>query len=535
MFTDVTDAPTRRQAILISAGLVYLCIPNLLFLSGWFTPVASITVGGLILLYVYRAIRLLYRETAPPAPVLQPGTSFSFILVLLLASLIVTFLFVIRGCIGIWPTNWDYYVFRQALLSNLSDAPWPLILPNGKEMSYYIANLLPQAVLGRIQSPDLLQYGVVVWSVIPVMLSLLLMSTAQWDSRISRGSRLLFLTFGIFIFSEPLRYFFPPDGTEPLHKGICFFSALTGIHLEPLVRIYAIGTYLNPMYECCSAYNSAPPLLLAVSMFVASGKTGRYIIPLVVTLLAALSPLGCMGLMPLAAVLFFKIQKGGFKSIIRKLLKQSLLPMLMLLLLAVYFLRAEGSVRAAPLWVAWGWWECLLFFLRMTVAWSLLVLPLWFVFKSDPIFRVTAVYLLLGYLLFIGSLPNDGFGRMNEFWLKSSPAYTLLLIVYWCQGWRRVGGWKYLILLGSAAHIFSSTFGALSGTGERGYLDVEDAWNGHLNHDAAFLNQSVPPCKEPIIPCLMLRQSGESERYFPGRLLPKAPGCDYSRPPKRER
>jgi len=60
-------------------------------------------------------------------------------------------------------------------------------------------------------------------------------------------------------------------------------------------------------------------------------------------------------------------------------------------------------------------------------------------------------------------------------------------------------------------------------------------WNGHLNHDAAFLNQSVQPCKEPIISGLMLRESGESERHFPGRLLPKAPGCDSSRPSKNER
>jgi len=116
-----------------------------------------------------------------------------------------------------------------------------------------------------------------------------------------------------------------------------------------------------------------------------------------------------MGLGPLAAVLFFKILKGDIKSIIREASKQSLLPTLMLPLLAVYFLRAEGSVRVAPLWMAWGWWECLIFFLRMTVAWSLLVLPLWSNFKSDPVFRVTAVYLLLGYLLFIGSFPNNVF------------------------------------------------------------------------------------------------------------------------------
>lgn len=532
MLTGGTCDLTKRRFWLITAGLVYLGIPNLLFLIGWFTPWAATLAGGLIVAYTARAIWLMKREAVPTTGDATENR-LGFHMTLLAVALSVAFLFITRGSIGIWPTHWDYSSFRQACIGNLRDAAWPVILPDGKEMSYFIANLLPEACLGRILPEGLHQWCIVVWSIIPIILSLMLLGTFTWGGATPWGKRIAILALVLFVFVDPLRILFPSDASAMLHKGICYFSEVTGIHLESMVAYRGVTTYTNPLSECTTAYNAVPPLLLAISMCLASGKAGRCVIPLTMSLLAALTPPGCLGLAPLALVLYYTGRDKN-RGIIRQSLPEAAVPAVMMVLLAVYFTRAEGNAHVAPVWVAWGWWEELLFGCGILAAWALLVLPLWARNKSNPVFLTMAGYLLVGHLLFIGSFPGDGFLGMNEFWIKSSPAYIVLLALFWVKDWSLVPRWKYLLLAGALLYTVPKNFSIISRAGERAYLDVEDDWNGHLCHDAPFLDQNVPPCKEPKIPGIMLRQAGESEWHFPGCLLPHAPGCDYSLPANKK-
>ena len=67
--------------------------------------------------------------------------------------------------------------------------------------------------------------------------------------------------------------------------------------------------------------------------------------------------------------------------------------------------------------------------------------------------------------------------------------------------------------------------------GYSGSPEVQDVWGGHLNHEHVSLYQKIPDCRSPYIPASIL-QKGEAENIWPGCILPKARGCDYSRPMK---
>lgn len=141
-------------------------------------------------------------------------------------------------------------------------------------------------------------------------------------------------------------------------------------------------------------------------------------------------------------------------------------------------------------------------------------------------FLVVAAFLFIGPFIYLGSPESV----CNELWLKVSPAYLTLLALFWVKRWSVLSKIKYAIaalcLLGTLQTVLKPW---LSVDFFR-YGVVKDIWNGHLNHSDPFLRQSVPPTREPLVPGILLREAGESERHFPGSLLPKAPGCDYTRP-----
>ncbi len=207
-----------------------------------------------------------------------------------------------------------------------------------------------------------------------------------------------------------------------------------------------------------------------------------------------------------------------------------ILPSAMFFVSVIYFTRGDGANAFTLTGVAWGWGDFLHQDAWLAAGWVVMVLPLFFVVRKDAFFlTLLGCYLLLPFV-FIGTMPEPGMGRNNELWLKASPCYAAVVAFYWLQHWRHIGWYKYVILLlclGTKARVVVNDVRLF---GSREYLQVDDRWNGHLNHDDPFLNQSVPPCKEPLVPGVMLREAGESEAHFPGCLLPKAPGCDYSRP-----
>lgn len=521
--TAVAASPVNPPG-LVAAGLVYLAIPNILFLMGWATPWAALAGSALILLFVVRAIVFQIREARGMQ--CSSGCGRWLLLSVLGCTMAVTLVFLSGGIVGLVPTAWDYSVFRQALFCNLRDAPWPVVLPNGKEMTYYIANMLPPALMARVLPSCLSQWCIVVWTCIPVVLSLLMITNAVQSRFRSRAVALWAVFLVVLLIRDPF-WMVMSDIWYPIQRKVLYAFSFLPYDLSFLCRPPQITVLPNPLHECLGAYNSTPCVMLAAALMVTCRPAAKYMIPLVMVLMVALSPLGSVGLFPLAVCLYIQAwRKNGGK--LSSYLPDCILPAFLLVVMAVYFCRADSLVTIAFGVSDRGLLADFIFFVRILVVWLVVVYPLWKAVGKDPLFRVVALMLLFGQMVFVGTMRG-----MNDSWLKFSPAYVLLLGMYYIWYWRRVNKIKFAVFAVCGLNVLLVSVVLMSQLGCMPYGEVKDDWNGHLNHDAPHLLQSVPPCKAPMIPGLLLRESGESETCFPGCLLPKAPGCDYSRPPAK--
>ncbi len=521
---NVAGEQSRTQSILISLGLVYLAIPNLLFLQGWFEPWFACIAALLILFAVGRAIGVSMESQAAPAATERQNV-LALILGLLTALFICLYLLVRSGLLGFVQSYGDLEILRNAMFANLRDDAWPLILPNGKEMSYYLAQVLPSAMLARLM-PHSGQWPVVLWT-LPAMLLVIAMVTTQMPARLAWGWKFALCALFLAIFG--CSYASPHwlnAGVQALADFLPF-----PIHVPIPGRTVVCGQSLS---GCGGVYNSYPPSLLLAAILLTCRHRAEVILPVALALTVPLSPFGGVALCPLVALRWWESirQNREFKPI--SLLPDALLPLAMVTVCALYFLRADGENVVSLTLIAWGWKSYLLYDGWRIAGWMTLLLPLWFCVKRDAFFYTFVLCYILMAAMFIGTMPQSGCGRNNELWLKAAPCYMLITATYWLTAWSRLHWCKHIVLAlcilmtAHKAHQFAQHFG------ENRYLVVDDCWSGHMNHDDPFFNQSLPRCHEPMLPGFLLREGGESERHFPGNMLPEAPGCDYSRPAQEE-
>ncbi len=519
---------TRLQSLFISLGLLFLAVPNLLFIWGWCTPWFAVASTAVLLFAVGRAVALSFRGL-PSAPCHLPSLRSTLLMGggLFVALLLILFFILRLGVLGFVPSFIDMDIIRTALFCNLRDAAWPLILPDGREMTYYLAGALPSSLLARLL-PESGQWTVVLWTSACLLLLLLLVSSALAPGRYSWGTRLMLVALFFACFCSPLiSYNLGPRLLVP-----CLYH-FTGIDLFPLCPVHRLSCS-NMLNNGAVLYNSAPYALMVAAMLMVCRHRAATVLPVGLALLVPLSPFAGIALLPLVLVRWFtSVRREGLR--IASLLADALLPALMAFISALYFTRGQGSSVATLTGLAWNWPEFYKYEAWLIAGWLLLVLPLFFVrLQHRAVFVTLLLCCLLLPFIFIGAQRFPGAGEHNELWLKSAPMYLMVLACYWLMNWRHLGWYKYLITATCAVMLVAQfvIYGNLFARQLNGYMEVNDLWNGHLCHDAPFIHRMIPPCKEPMVPGVLLREAGASEKTFPGNLLPKAPGCDYSRPPE---
>ena len=501
---------------LVLLSLSYLVLADFLFFMGWTTTLCTslFLLGVAVMILIYVRGNIACNTPHPAADIWKKSE-------LIAAILLLGAYFVIAGVVGWFPSHGDSWAFRQALYLNLKDAPWPVVLPNGREMSYYIAGMLPAAMVGRFLPESMHQWTVWGCIMIPLVLLLLLVFNLK-------KSRILLLLILLMGFQDPLRALFRPNATFGQGAGFMVeitqtVQALTGLDCSVLTTYYGNQTLMAPVYNCIGAYNSVPATLLATVLLIHL-KQQSWLIPLVIALLVPISPLGAMACMPVAMYYFLPtIKAKSFPSLI--------VPFFIAGVSAVYFLRADSDMNViTAAWIARGP-EFWIFYIRYLLGSSLLLLPLYRFRKSCGMYWVTVLSVVLLPCLFIGSTPQlpviHGF---NEFFLKGSIVFSLLIVIMWFEDWEKLH--KYLRCGALAWSLLATLVYCIAQV--KSYKNehpVADMWNGHLAHQREFLNQSIPETKPPLIPGILLNYSGASEKQLPGKWLPKGKGVDYSRKP----
>ncbi len=506
--------------LLILLGLLYLWLCNALFFTGWYQPWISLPLSAALLGTILVCCCRLRHSSPPWHPSARDWRNIAITIIGILAYLIIS------GQIGFFPTPTDFLLFRQALYKNLADAPWPLILPNGREMTYYLAGMLPAAMMERLMPDGLSQLPVLINTFLPPFLAILL---------IARRWKCLPLLFVLMMVSlqDPLCMVFRPvsvlDSSQPGFTSECIarLHELTGIDLRVLTSYYSNKSIVAPLRTCVDQYNSQTYTILATALLLNLPRQ-RALYPLIVAMLFPISPLGALALLPVAACLYLRTWEG-----IRGLILPSLIPLLAVAACIPYFFRASSE---APTIITLGLGlygrDSWIAFVRYLAGIALLFLPLWKTRKHHGIYLMSMLTAVFMFCLFVGTPKHAGFPGLNEFSMKGSAVITTVLAVFYMEDWRQlpriirvaVAGWLLIVtpvsLLAPLIHFTP-------------HRTVADQWNGHLNHEAPFLRQSIPQTVPHPADFILLKHSGEAEKHFPGTLLPKAPGCDYSRPPKR--
>lgn len=504
-----------NKNLLMGAAVATLSLPVVLFTAGWYTHFVFIAVTATAVMATYHACKPVQGdETALPR---------KHILSLLGCAGIVALFLAIGGMVGYFPTHGDSWAFRQALYTNLLQEDWPLVLPNGREMTYYLAGMLPPAALAKLLPDSMQQLPILLFTTIPVVLALGLYfkkwGYVSW----------LFLILALG-FQDPLCAFFRPNGTFSSGMGATaqYLQDLYqnhGCDWRILTSFYGNKTMLAPIHNCVGAYNSVPYTLLAAAVIMTAGKR-KWLVPYTMAMLAFVSPLGAIALFPLAACEYLRERELKLLP----LCIECAAPAVLAALAAVYYGRTEtGPSVILPAWEVWGskFW---IFYVRYLLGASLLIVPLITWRRREPAFWVTAASAALLPLLFIGTPPDGGvYQGFNELTLKGTVVYTLVLGSMWKEDWEHVKPW---IKIPMFCWVLIATAGYLGTQCIKFDWNhrVADMWNGHLNHDRAFLHQSVPGAKEALLPGILIEKDKrhESAAHY---LLPEAPGADYSKTP----
>ncbi len=506
---QVPKLPLRPFLLL---GFILLLLPNILFLWGWFTPIVSIP---LTILLIVSIIFLDHRICKGGGYGYGFECSKSNLTKLFLAFLFIAAFVTTSGLFGGFILDRDYLIFRNALTLNLRDAAWPVILPNGKELSYYISGLLPLAIINRLL-PALGEATSIYLFIVSGIFYIYILACA-YLKRVSLT--FLFLGFLLTDIFTGLGVFIP----QLAFHG----TALTGIDLTWLTNYYYQSIYslvLSPLKDTFGPYNSNIYTLIACGLILNLRTSQHLALPLICASLASISPIGALAIFPIALYFYYFDWKNTRNP--QQFALGLIVPTLLATCVAIYFLRGDNPTTS---------FGQLSYHLRpQELATHLPKFALTLFLLFFPLYKLTSCNKKLLTLLFVGmvscSMLHVGSIKMslNELWLKGGTIYTFIVFLFLCQHWAKLGRWRVLYLsvctlvLLSTAYQKAKTFTMSE--------QITDLWNGHLNHEHPFLMQSVPPTKEPLIPGIMFRTAGESEHCFPACLLPKAPGIDYTRP-----
>ncbi|MDE6849208.1 MAG: hypothetical protein K2J44_07660, partial [Ruminococcus sp.] len=166
---EVNDVQSRTSSIFIKIAYLYLAIPFLIFIFGWFKLPIAVISAGIVIAGLYFAFRY-----APKTDISQFSKEN---IPKILMIVIVAFIWVYMSGIGGFAfQNFDH-MWRNAILKNLVEYEWPIIINDASPyfsepvaMIYYFAFWLPAACVGKIMGLQAAHTFLYFWSVIGILI-----------------------------------------------------------------------------------------------------------------------------------------------------------------------------------------------------------------------------------------------------------------------------------------------------------------------------------------------------------------------------
>lgn len=455
-----TVSSPQRGSLLAGACLLYLLLPNVLFLAGWVQPWLA---WPLIVLLSFGCFHL-WRRLGDLRPVHGAGERLHMAVVLL-AGAVVTYLV---GFNGDFPQSADFIV-RNAVYDTLVRSDWPLHSARGEYFVYYHAFWLPPAFaskcLGGVVPPLAV---LVLW----VYAGVVLISLCLFRRLGRRTLSFLVVMMGLACMQEVLGRADVIARYLPVQGAVDAYCRLVP---RPL---YYVGMW----HQLVSTYNHGIMVVLFMAMVHGRVLRGAALLP-VAALLVVSSPLGAVAVL----VYLVFLQLPRWRQLLLPLFRQPLLYAALVLLpvLGLYFGSGEGS-RCVPAWQGYVFAGKPL---QLAVAYVLgslcIMLPLavcgWRYRRTAGFRAAAALFLLLPWIW----LGVDN----NELMLKGTAVAYFFTAVFMHGRWPHAGRTMrccILLLFAASAYIpFLDIQHRLRefGTSEQQHeSNIQNEWQGHLDH-----------------------------------------------------
>lgn len=485
----------RFQWVVLTS-LLLLSLPGILFLAGWFEW--------------YVSLPLIVGSAIGTRKVVALSRSWSWelsktdVLKLLLVFLLILLHQFTVGYTGHVLQHGDFWQ-RNAFYGNLISYAWPIILPDGSEMMYYLSGWLPAALICKMLAhlgvdvnciwgaPG---YVLLLWNIATLFMAALFLFRLLGKVSIS-ALLWVYIFGGIMVFLSKL----------PVLSG--------WLQVSPETRIAPV--YWNLAAGLPGSVHILPYTALGAVMILMRNWP-FWVYFLLGAFLFLITPLGAVGAFPFVicqAWASLKERKSLNKHWVFHVLHCGYFYLAVALCAAgvVYFTRAESSscywsfhVDSRP--SAW-----LVYWIYLIINIYVVTYLPWRCDKKNPFLHVAWLTLCVLPLFYMGDI-------FNELPMKAATVPVVVLAVLWCSSFFQCRSalrdpivWVIVCVfcLKFAGHLWNRVPLVVKSFGHTEY-NVVDPFHGHLYHPGTCLNQSVRSTREPMLPHVLLRIAGASEK-----------------------
>lgn len=480
-FLQRTHSLNKNGLLLLA--ILYLLLPNVLFLLGWFHLWFSLPLSVLLLISAfYIAFRSHRSNHATATFVFSNADAILFGMCCLLALLLTDLL----GFTGHVKQAVDFAV-RNPIYHTLVRESWPIFSEKGEYFIYYHSMWLPPALLSKAIhgyiEPDVILAG---WVYLGMVLFAALMFT-----RMRGRVLLLFIILCLLgnvseLPNVPYRMMTFDGNVKPEHVSYVHFLQYLGFGTK--MRYFHF--WGNVVY----GFNSAIPILVCMGVLVSKIAPKRYF-PYVSAMIISSSPFCAVALSPLMILLLV---------VDRHLIKQYLCDVKiwicfpLILSCALFFLGQEASETR----FIWSDSESLS---RLPAAFNLLsvrlfryayivlgcLIPACMLIRK----RIRSNIWFLFFVTLVFFLPLVWIGRHNnEFLFKGSMCLFVVYAWFLTEEWRFSSVKKRFVLIGfllcSCLHLGTDAkvrqWTDYSWSEDKKAAHREQSWEDHLNHPEKY-------------------------------------------------
>lgn len=392
------------------AAIALVAMPVALFFAAWFRPLLGVPAAAVTLWAAWELGRRIPKSPLPPKAAWLPMVGVSL------------FLTWTAGLGGFFQQEWDHN-FRNALLHDLIDFPWPVVYETSKgafALDYYLAWSLLPALVGKAMGWKAATLTVAGIGFTGVFLTILLLARAvpRWRWWIP----FVFLLWsGLDVVGWMLRGEFPNVYVfmDAWSYPLWFLSHLT--------NFYCVSHLMIPAWIVT--------ILLVGRRVDAKGSVAlsAFLIPL--------APFAAIGVAPFVLWSLFQ-EPGPFRDRIRATFSpvNVVVPLVFVAMCAPYFLGNQGLGKSSGWFWAQGHATTDTTWIKYSAFWALEILipaaAIWLTGRRDRLLVLTVAVLCL--------IPLRSTGISNDWALKVSVPglfvltfLTIRALLASSKGWRR--------------------------------------------------------------------------------------------------